>query len=116
MKKHGISAVFCSDSIIDDLVYLTAAAGITVVSLSTSFLSFFSIITFFPSQFSFIFLVFFFSYCHYSEPSDSALHTVTQPAPLCRIGGTALETISYSIFSMIISIYAASSKFQVLKN
>lgn len=44
MKKHGISVVFCSDSIIDDLVYLTAGAGITVVRFPYSFL--FSLLSF----------------------------------------------------------------------
>ena len=40
LQKHDISAVFCSDSIIDDLVYLTAGAGVTVVGLSHSFFLF----------------------------------------------------------------------------
>ena len=84
LKKYGINAVFCSDSIIDDLVYLTAAAGITVVSLSTSFLplySFpFSLTTFIFLSLLLFFLVFFSSCYLSSVPFDSLLQTVTQSA------------------------------------
>jgi hypothetical protein len=80
MKKHNLSAVFCSDSIIDDLVYLTAAAGITVVSLPTSFLFLHSFLLSFCNLL--ICLFFYLLTCLFTRLFISSLRDVNRPLPV----------------------------------